>query len=276
MIELPEAVTLASQINESLDGATIERVVAGHSPHKWAWFHGDPAGYDPILRGKAVGRAESHGGFVEIRVDDVLLVFAEGVNLRLHAPGRNLPKRHQLLVELEDGRALTASVQMYGSLLAGRPDELENTYVEAARSAPSPLSGDFDADHFDGIVGAADVQKLSVKALLATEQRVPGLGNGVLQDILFEARLHPRRKVSTLSRDEVTGLRTALTSTLHEMSRLGGRDTEKDLLGRDGGYATRCSRKTVGQACTRCGGTIEKASFLGGTVYFCAGCQPPR
>jgi hypothetical protein len=34
-----------------------------------------------------------------------------------------------------------------------------------------------------------EVKKLSLKALLATEQRIPGLGNGVLQDILFKARM---------------------------------------------------------------------------------------
>ena len=35
----------------------------------------------------------------------------------------------------------------------------------------------------------------SAKAFLATEQRIPGLGNGCLQDILFRAGLNPRKKL---------------------------------------------------------------------------------
>ena len=40
---------------------------------------------------------------------------------------------------------------------------------------------------------------MSAKAFLAAEQRIPGLGNGCLQDILFQAGIHPQRKVLTLS-----------------------------------------------------------------------------
>jgi formamidopyrimidine-DNA glycosylase len=43
---------------------------------------------------------------------------------------------------------------------------------------------------------------LSAKAFLATEQRIPGLGNGVLQDILFTAGIHPKRKMAAISEEE--------------------------------------------------------------------------
>lgn|GEM_PF-2077218 len=38
------------------------------------------------------------------------------------------------------------------------------------------------------------------KAFLATEQRIPGLGNGVLQDILWTARIHPKLHKCALAR----------------------------------------------------------------------------
>ena len=43
MIELPEAVVIARQITETLGGRRIERAVANASPHKFAWYTGDPA-----------------------------------------------------------------------------------------------------------------------------------------------------------------------------------------------------------------------------------------
>ena len=51
----------------------------------------------------------------------------------------------------------------------------------------------FSRAYFDGFISFPESQNLSVKALLATEQRIPGLGNGVLQDILHKTGVHPRR-----------------------------------------------------------------------------------
>ena len=273
MIEIPEAATLAHHLGDALGDARVDEVVAGHSPHKWAWFHGEPADYGPLLRGRTVAGAQSHGGFVEVDLGGATIYFAEGVVLRLSGTDEDPPAKHQLLITFADGRRLSASVRMYGGLWACPSGAFDNPYFEQARIKPSPLAPGFDRAYFDGLVGAPDVQKHSVKALLATEQRIPGLGNGVLQDILYEARLHPRRKVETLTADEQARAFEAVRVTLANMARQGGRDTEKDLFGQAGGYRTRLSRNTLGQPCARCGGTIEKAQYLGGAVYFCAGCQ---
>lgn len=57
----------------------------------------------------------------------------------------------------------------------------------------------------------ADLEpKLSVKAVLATEQRIPGLGNGVLQDILFNAKINPKRKIGSLADFEKSSLLQAI------------------------------------------------------------------
>ena len=65
MIELPEAVNLAKQFNETIKGKKIASVIAGLSPHKFAFYHGDPKGYDALLRGKAIGTATACGGMLE-------------------------------------------------------------------------------------------------------------------------------------------------------------------------------------------------------------------
>lgn len=52
MIEIPEALTLAKQINDILRGKQIVNVVAGYTPHKFAWYNGDTQKYHEILEGK--------------------------------------------------------------------------------------------------------------------------------------------------------------------------------------------------------------------------------
>lgn len=274
MLEIPETATLARQARETLVGREIVSAVAGFSPHAFAWYEGDPASYGPRLTGQRVTGAESYAGYVELVTEDWRLSFNDGARIRLVEAGAARPAKHQLLVELDDGGALVTSVQMYaGIVLLGDDTAQDNPYYAAARAALSPLTGAFTLDHLRALAEAAK-PTLSAKALLATEQRIPGLGNGCLQDILFTAGVHPQRKVATLDDADLTRLHGAIVGVLTAMADGGGRDTERDLFDRPGGYRTILSAKTRELPCPRCGGSIVRKAFLGGNVYFCPACQP--
>jgi len=274
MVEIPEAHVIAQQLKVAVSGKKITHVETAHSPHKFAWYQGDPKGYASLLETKMVTDAYPLSGTVEIRVQDVCIALSEGVNIAYYVPDAALPEKHQLLLRLEDGSTLTVSIQMYGGILCFREGQAKNPYYLLAKEKPSPLTTAFDRVWFDGILSSLDLEKLSAKALLATEQRIPGLGNGVLQDILFNARIHPKRKVSTLAPEELSALYQSIKETLQEMAVMGGRDTEKDLFGNPGAYMTKCSKNTAGKLCAVCANPIEKSSFMGGSIYFCPHCQP--
>ncbi len=272
MIELPEAYVLAKQITQHLAGKQILSATANQSPHKFAWYHGDPADYSNLLRGKTVQAAASYGGLVEVEAEDASMVFGDGVALRLVPKGAKRPPKHQLLVEFTDGSALTGSVQMYGGLWAFSSGEFTNPYYLTAKAKPSPLTEDFNERHFAGLFDDATRRK-SAKAFLATEQRISGLGNGVLQDILFNARIHPRRSMESLSDEELDTMFHTLKSTIRQMAEQGGRDTEKDLFGKPGGYVTRLSKNTLHYPCPVCGSELKKEAYMGGSIYYCSSCQ---
>lgn len=273
MIEIPEAAVLANQINNIVFGKKIKNVVAAQSPHKFAWFYGDPADYNVLLSGKTIGRAESFGGYVEISAEDAVILFGEGVNLRFYGTDEKRPQKHQLLIEFEDLTAISASIQMYGGMWCFKRGSFDNPYYLNAKEKVSPLSESFDREYFNNIISAADTLRLSTKALLATEQRIPGLGNGVLQDILFNAKVHPKKKITSFTESDKEALFNSIKTTLKEMLLKGGRDTEKDLFGNPGGYISKLSRNTVGRKCDECTGTIKKVSYLGGSIYYCTECQ---
>lgn len=272
MLELPEAGALAAQATALLAGRTVVAAEAQHTAHTFSWYFGDPAGYGDLLAGRAIAGARSWGGHLELTLDDdVLVVLSDGAVPRLLPPDAPVPDRHQLRVDLDDGSTLVVTIAMYGGIQAFHDGENENPYYLVARSAPSPLADGFDAS---GLLTADGAARLSAKALLATEQRIPGLGNGVLQDILWTAGVHPRRKVADLDDDARRALVEAVPTVLRRMTADGGRDTERDLLGRPGGYATVLSRRTLELPCPRCGGRVTKEQYLGGAVYVCAACQP--
>lgn len=271
MIELPEAITLSRQLNKTITEKTVHRVSPPTKPHKFCWFAGDPADYTKSLSGRAVLRTDSFGIFVEtVFEDNVRLCINDGVNIRLIDKDA-VPKDYQLLIEFTDGTALVFTVAMYGGIVLHR-GENNNEYYLASRNSVSPLSPDFSARYYE--VLSTCNPKLSAKAFLATEQRFAGIGNGVLQDILFKAGVHPKRKIATLNTNEKDNLLYSVISVLDSMTKLGGRDTEKDLFGNFGGYITQMSKNTVNHGCSVCGTDIIKEAYLGGSVYYCPHCQP--
>jgi len=278
MMELPEFHVVGKQVDETLTGKKIERVVANYSPRKWAWFRGDPASYDRRLSGKTISGAVGHDSYIGISIGNSCLIVTPP--LRYHGDGRGIPKKHQLLLEFSDGSVASSGIQLWGSYYLyegdenaddGQPGEVDQLRENDWK--PSPISKDFTKTYFESLMDDEEAQKASVKGLLATNQRIPGVGNGVIQDILWKARLHPRLPVAELTSGEIDALFTALRGVLKEMIERGGRNTERDLFWNYGGYKTILSKNTMNEPCPSCGGKIERKSYLGGNVYFCGKCQ---
>ena len=284
MLELPETTTFARQITDRLAGRTVTAVFNATQPHKLTWFTGDPEEYPALLEGRKVVRADGHGAFLDIVFEgdrgssdnrEVHLALSDGVIPRLYASGAKVPDKYQLLVTFDDGGFLVCSVAMYGGIQAF-PGVLDNPYYKGALAKTSPLTDAFDEACFEGLFDATLRSKpsASAKAFLATEQRIPGLGNGVLQDILFRARINPRRKIASLSAAQRHTLFEATRDTLRQMTERGGRDTERDIFGTPGGYRSILSKNTWTEPCPVCGAAIVKEPYLGGAVYYCPRCQP--
>lgn len=272
MLEIPESRTISLQAGNTLTGRRIAEVFNATSPHKFAFYYGDPARYAEILIGRQVMSTKGHGMFVDICCDEnTYISIGEGTNMRYYLPSEQPPDKYQMLIVFDDDRFVAFNVAMYGGIWVYK-GIFDNPYHQLSLKSISPLEDDFDEVFFDNILKSAS-KDLSAKALLATEQRIPGIGNGVLQDILFDAGIHPKRKKSTLSDSEKTRLFQSLKTTLKNMTDLGGRDTEKDFFGNSGGYKTKLSKNTVKHPCPNCGDLIKKDAYLGGAVYYCPTCQ---
>lgn len=219
MLEIPESQTIAKQIADTFTGKTITGVKT-NTNHKFAFFFGDPADYPRRLTGKTIAGCTAVGGLIEMEAEEMRLLFGDGVNLRYLAPGQKPPTKFQLLLEFDDRSLLTASVQMYGGLWAYEEGENDNPYYLVAKEKPSPLLDAFDKDYFDGLHSGVK-PNLSAKGFLATEQRIPGLGNGVLQDILFQCQIHPKSKISSLTEEHWKSMYQSVKSTLVEMTARG-------------------------------------------------------
>jgi formamidopyrimidine-DNA glycosylase len=274
MIEMPEATTLARQMNENLAGKTFAHFSRGNLTHKFLWLNKSAEEYDAFLAGKQVTGANSYGRSIFLYIEqDYLQLFAElGGRILYHAQGKELPAKYHLLWDFTDGSSLTYNLQMWGYV---------GLLEKSGLSAPPftdvgipPLSDDFTQARFDQLLEAyPEKTAKGIKGFLVTSKYVFGIGNGYLQDILFRAKLHPTRKIPTLSAEERSRLYDAIQGTLADAIRLNGREDERDLFDQPGGYRRMMSKATVGTACPNCGTPIQKTAYLGGACYVCPTCQ---
>lgn len=275
MFELPEFITLARQINETLTGKTISRGSLGNSPHKFVWYNRTHEEFAGLTTGKIVGKAHARGKWLFVPLDPgyLLLIGECGGRLLYHPPDATLPGKYHLWLAFEDGSSLTALTQMWGALeLYQAGQERERQYVKGMR--PTPVEPDFTFDAFAALIaGLLTGEKRSVKALLTQDQLIPGLGNAIAQDIMFRAGLHPKHPLGDLSAAQQRGLYDAILTTIHAVIAGGGRYDEFDLYNRPGGYRRLMDSRAAGQPCPACSATVERIQYLGGACYFCPRCQ---
>ena len=132
MLEIPESYSFARQAADMLSGRTVTDVFNATYPHKFTWYLGDPADYWARLVGKTVRAAEGHGAFIDLLLDDEThIALSDGVNLRYHAPGAEVPPKYQLLIAFDDDSFLVFTVAMYGGIIAFRK-HLDNPYYRPA------------------------------------------------------------------------------------------------------------------------------------------------
>src|SRR5512136_2575322 len=266
MFELPELLTLAGQINQTLRGKSIRAGRLGNSPHKFVWYNRKPDEFAHLTGGKTVGETYVRGRwmFSPLEPGFVLVLGECGGKILFHPAGSKLPEKYHLWLGFEDGSVLTVMTQMWGAMeLYDAGMEKERKYIKDMRMTPADPN--FTFEYFSALIDELlQGEKRSVKSLLTQDQLIPGLGNAIAQDIMFNARLHPRHALKDLSTGQRRDLHAAITDTLQEVITGGGRNDESDLFGQPGNYARLMDSAAAGKPCPECGRTVEKMQYLGG------------
>lgn len=273
MIEYPESSTISRQLGEELSGRIIENCIRGNSPHKFAWYGLGKDEYEASIAGlKIIGTSHKHSYILVNLSNDRVLVLGEGgETIRLHKDKSTIPAKHQLLLSFDDGRFLTVAVSGWGMASLFTLDEVaKHPYLTKAKA--DPLDKEFTSSAFKSII-EAEAKNPSLKYFLISEPGISGIGNGMCQEILFDAKLHPKTKIKYLTTHETCNLHKAITGVVSSACQLGGRDTETDIFGNAGLFITKMTSKTVGLPCPNCQSTVERVTWLGGNCYFCPKCQ---
>ena len=220
---------------------------------------------------RITGRGGAKHLIVELGSGDSLVFQLKiGGQLLLVPPVEEPETALMLVLDLDGEEALPARRD---GLHAGAPARRGRTPGAALPLGPEPLEEEFDAGYLQRAIGSRRAQ---IKPLLLDQKVVSGIGNIYADEILYDARLHPRRKANTLSEDEWEALHAAIRSNLAAGVEHRGTTVRlyKDVLDRPGEHQNylRVFEKH-GRPCPGCRGEVVREKVSGRPTHFCPACQ---
>jgi formamidopyrimidine-DNA glycosylase len=128
------------------------------------------------------------------------------------------------------------------------------------------LSPEFTRERF---VSLLKKRRDQVRVLLLDKRALDSIGNAYADEILFEARLHPKTFCRSLSHDDAVRLHDAIVTVMREaVDQVARRGEPIDVKVRD------FLKVRLRDVCPRCGAKVRKAGVRGMDAYFCPHCQP--
>jgi formamidopyrimidine-DNA glycosylase len=270
MPELPEITVLARQMTKTLRGKRIADVDLTQPK----CLNIPPEIFRRRAVGKSIGYTRARGKwlFTELKPStNLLLNLGMGGDLRYHRSLGHVPEKYQLLLTFTDHSALTATFWWFGYIHLESDEELPKHKMTSSLGI-SPIEEGFTLEILRSMLSG---RRGALKSFLLNQKNISGIGNVYIQDILFEARLHPLRRIETLKESEVTVLREAMLDVLRRSIRLGGLSYERDLFGRRGRYGADqfLVGYKEGKHCPACGTLIVKIKTGSTSSYICPKCQ---
>ncbi len=186
-------------------------------------------------------------------------------SLRVCEPGAEVAKHTHAILRLASGRELRfVDPRRFGRLSVAQAGDFAAAGIE-------PLDADLDSflTRFRG-------RKTPIKSALLNQKLLRGVGNIYADESLFRAGLRPRRRASTISRDQLADLLLAVQEVLKEAIALGG-SSISDYVDADGeeGFFQLQHRVYARESepCLVCKTTIKRIVIAGRSSHYCPKCQ---
>ena len=270
MPELPEITVIARQMNQEIAGKCIANIEARQPKN----LNMPVQEFVKTAKGKTVQNVSSKGKWIFIKLDPAYyMLINRGMNADLlhFTPDQTLPKKYQFKLTFADKTGFTIQFQWFGYIHLV-PEKNLNKHKLTAQLGISPIDKGFTLEQFKNLLVN---KKGGIKSFLIDQKNVAGIGNVYIQDILFKAKLHPNRKISTLSEKEINDLYNAIRDILNRSIELGGLAYEKDFYGQKGKFTINeflVGYKT-GKPCPTCKTPIEKIKTGSTASYIYPKCQ---
>ncbi len=296
MPEGPEIRRLADQISAVLVGQPLEQVFFARDSFP------ELAPRSAELAGQHVVRVDTHGKAMLTRLDQGQTIYSHN---QLY--GRWWVCRRGTLPETKRSLRLALHTVEHSALLYSASEiELLSADQQAQHPYLSGLGPDVLCRNLDWTTLrdralSPEFRRRSLAALYVDQHYLAGLGDYLRSEILFAARLNPRRRPGELSTRALSRLSRQTLVIAQRSYRTGGLTNPPGLIARlraewlaayqrsgsesaDPAAAQQkkhAAKEAVrfavfrrgGESCYTCGSTIERVNVSGRALYYCPACQ---
>lgn len=276
-VELPEAFILSEQMSKEIVGKVLASCELQNTLkfQNLGFINIYSSDFNRLCGGK-ITSVVSRGNVIRVKLDNganLLLAPEYGGVILFHQDSSSVPCKFNLKVSFKDSSTLTVTLTGMGIIKALTDEELKDCYVYKRdfSATASPLDADFSFRRFANDLASTNVNIKTV--LVGKDAIVVGLGNSAFQDIIYRAKIHPKRKASNLNEKEKQALYNAVKQLIEQRIKLGGKNQFIDLYGKRGTYSPAMGPNMKDRPCVVCGTVVEKLSLGGGQVYCCPNCQ---
>lgn len=298
--ELPEVETITQGLHKRVTGDTIESVWIGSRKQPLK----SPAGMiASTIEGRRIARVHRAGKHIVFDLESVLGSTARpkkpvnsarlksrqtkslpasdtpaqwivhlGMTGRIivSEPALEIAKHTHLIAKLASGRELRfIDPRMFGKLSVHLPSESESGGFDPGGVEPLDVSEERFVALFRG-------RKTPIKSALLNQKLLRGVGNIYADESLFRAGIRPRRRASTMTRNQLGKLHRAVREVLREAIALGG-SSISDYVDADGEEGFFQLQHRVygreGEPCLTCGAAIRRIVLAGRSSHYCPNCQ---
>lgn len=281
MPELPEVETVARGLDLRVAGDVIESVWLGEKPEplkspakeiaavleRSRIAHVRRVGKHIVfdlerLSHKRQGKPQPHGQWI--------VHLGMTGRMQVAEPDAELLKHTHAVLKLKSGRELRfVDPRRFGRLAVVKLDP------KAASGFAAPGDEPLDSQ-LERFVELFRKRKTPIKSALLNQALLSGVGNIYADESLFRAGIRPRKRSSSLTRDQLHRLHAALKDVLNEAIALGG-SSVSDYVDADGKEGFFQLQHRVygreGEPCLVCKTPIKRIVIAGRSSHYCPKCQ---
>lgn len=228
-------------------------------------------GLPTALQGATVADVNRRGKFLILTFAAEIQPLFLAVNpkltgrLQLADPAEKRMARTHVVIGFEDGRQLryVDQKQMGQLYLTSQLDDVP----DYRGMGPEPFEVSFETfrERLRPFRG-------EIKGILTRGEFIAGIGNAYADEILWAAKLHPYRKRTQLTADEIERLYAAMRSTLSEAVDKVRSEMQENIHLKPRDFLA--VHMKAGEPCPRCGTPISLVGANQRITNFCRSCQP--
>ena len=164
-------------------------------------------------------------------------------------------------------------IRKFGFIKFYKPDEVLNSQ-HLVKIGPEPFSKEYDFDYFK----LNSKKTTNIKNLLMNQNFVAGLGNIYCSEILFDAKISPKKRSKNLNNKQIKQIIKSTKKILYKAVSFGGTTIKNFVVSNEKIGYFKNELKVYGKedtGCVRCSkiNKIKRIVQSGRSTFFCENCQ---